>query len=155
MLNEEDLLASPFDADNILAILARHRDQRETIRRILDRIGRLGGEARDTGFKKLLILAGLRKLENAIRTEVKQMPILDDIMNHDVIGPAIRKGIKQGMKQGVQQGELTILRRMIDKRFGSLPAWVDERLTKLSSAELEELSVRFVDAKNIDELFSR
>jgi hypothetical protein len=103
----------------------------------------------------LLILAGLRKLENAIRTEVKQMPILDDIMNHDVIGPAIRKGIKQGMKQGVQQGELTILRRMIDKRFGSLPAWVDERLTKLSSAELEELSVRFVDAKNIDELFSR
>jgi hypothetical protein len=43
---------------------------------------------------------------------------------------------------------------MIDKRFGSLPAWVDERLTKLSTAELEELSLRFIDAKSVDELFS-
>ena len=163
---EEELLASPFDADNILAILARHRDRRETIRRILERIGKLEGEARDTSLKKLLILAGLRKLGNAIRTEVKQMPILDDIMDHDLIGPAIRKGIKQGLKQGVEQGirqgveqgiqrgELAILRGMIDKRFGSLPAWVDERLTKLSTAELEELSLRFIDAKSVDELFS-
>jgi hypothetical protein len=93
---------------------------------------------------------------------VKQMPILDDIMDHDLIGPAIRKGIKQGLKQGVeqgirqgvQQGELAILRRQINKRFGSLPAWVDERLTKLSTAELEELSLRFIDAKSVDELFS-
>jgi flagellar biosynthesis/type III secretory pathway protein FliH len=94
------------------------------------------------------------------------MPILDDIMDHDLIGPAIRKGIKQGLKQGVEQGirqgveqgiqrgELAILRGMIDKRFGSLPAWVDERLTKLSTAELEELSLRFIDAKSVDELFS-
>jgi predicted transposase YdaD len=87
------------------------------------------------------------------------MPILDDIMDHDVIGPAIREGLQQGrregLQQGLQQGELIILRRLLGKRFGALPTWVDERLTKLSSAELEELSLRLFDVKSIDELFSR
>jgi len=33
-VDEETLLNSPFAADNIMAILARHRDRRETIQRI-------------------------------------------------------------------------------------------------------------------------
>jgi hypothetical protein len=142
-LDEEALLASPFDGDNIMAILTRHRDRRETIRRILARIATLEGARRDEVLKKLMILAGLRKLGDSIRTEVKHMPILDDIMDHDVIGPAIRKG------------ERTILRHQLDKRFGAVPAWVDERLAQLSHTELEDLSIRLFDAKSIDELFSR
>jgi hypothetical protein len=146
-LDEEKLLASPFDGDNIMAILTGHGDRRETIRRILARIATLEEGRRDEVFKKLIILAGLRKLRDTILTEVKSMPITEDIMDHDIIGPAIR--------QGRQEGEQTILRRMIGKRFGSLPPWVDERLTKSSASELEEVSLRFVDAKSIDELFSR
>jgi hypothetical protein len=144
-LDEEALLASSFVADNVIAILARHRDRRETITRILARIATLEGGARDL-FSKLMILAGLRKLEDSIRREVKQMPILDDIMDHDVIGPAIR--------QGQRQGELTILRGQIGKRFGLLPPWVEERLTDSSAAELEDISLRLIDAKSIDELFA-
>jgi hypothetical protein len=65
-------------------------------------------------------------------------------MDHEVIGPEIRKGI--------HLGELTILRRQIEKRFGSLPVSVEERLSKLSAKELEELSVRVLDAGSIEEL---
>jgi len=54
----------------------------------------------------------------------------------------------------MQQGELTILRRQLDKRFGALPPWVDEHLTKLSNTELEDLSLRLFDAKSIEELFN-
>jgi len=68
-------------------------------------------------------------------------------MDHGIIGPAIR--------QGRQEGELIILRRLIGKRFGTLPAWADERLAKLSPPELEQLSDRVLDAKSIDELFSK
>ena len=71
------------------------------------------------------------------------MPILNDIMDHGIIGPAIHKG------------ELIILRRLIGKRFGTLPAWADKRLAKLSAPELEQLSDRVLDAKSIDELFSK
>ena len=116
-LDEEELLESPFDGDNIIAILTRHRDRRETIRRILERIATLKGGRRDEVFKKLMILAGLRRLDDSICTEVKHMPILDDIMDHGVIGPAIREGMRKGRLEGVQQGELTILRRQLDKRL--------------------------------------
>ena len=54
------------------------------------------------------------------------MPILDDIMDHDLLGPAIRQGIEQGKRQGIQE----ILRRQIDKRFGDLPAWAEKRYHK-------------------------
>jgi hypothetical protein len=93
-----------------------------------------------------MILSGLRNLEDVIRTEAKQMPILNDIMDHKVIGPAIR--------QGRQEGELAILRLQLVKRFGTLPNWAGERLAKLSTAELEELSLRLFDAKSLDEFFT-
>jgi predicted transposase YdaD len=146
-VDEELLLNSPFDSDNIMAILTVHRDRRDTIQRILQRIATLEGGRRDDALKKLMILAGLRELEDSIRAEVKHMPILNDIMDHKVFGPLIR--------QGEQKGELTILRRLLNKRFGDIPAWIDDRLTNLSTTELEDLSLRLLDAKSIDELFVR
>ncbi len=87
------------------------------------------------------------------------MPILDDIMEHDVLGPTFREGMQKGLEQGVQkgleQGEQTLLRRMLTKRFGELPTWVEERVSKLSTTEIEALSGRLFDAKNIDEIFTR
>jgi hypothetical protein len=145
LLDEETLLNSPFASDNILAILTLHKDRRETIRRILARIAKLEAGARDAAFSKLIILAGLRKLGDSIRTEVKHMPILDDIMDHDVIGPAIRQGRREEV--------LNVLGGLVAKRFGPLPASLDERLTNLPIAELEGLSLRVLDAQSIDELF--
>ncbi len=60
-------------------------------------------------------------------------------MDHDVLGPAIRAGMQKGLEQGLA------LRRLA-------PA-IDEHLSRLSTAELEDLSVRLFDVKSIDELF--
>jgi predicted transposase YdaD len=150
LLDEEMLLDSPFAADNIIAILTHHKDRGETIRRILARIAKLEAGARDAAFSKLMILAGLRKLGASIRTEVKHMPILDDIMEHDVIGPAIRQGIQQGRREEV----LKVLRGLIAKRFGPLPAWAEERFTNLPVDALEQLSLRILDTQSVDELFN-
>jgi hypothetical protein len=76
-------------------------------------------------------------------------------MTHDVIGPAMRKSRKEGLHKGLQEGELTILRRLIAKRFGSLPARLDKKPAKLSRPALEALSHRVFDAKTIDDLFAR
>ncbi len=91
-LDEESLLNSPFDSDSILAILTSNGDRRETIRQVLKRIATLESGRRDDALKKLMILAGLRELEDSIRAEVKDMPILNDIMDHKVFGPLIRQG---------------------------------------------------------------
>ena len=90
------------------------------------------------------------------------MPILDDIMEHDVIGPAIRQGIQQGLNQGLDQGIqqgrreeiLKVLRGLIAKRFGPLPSWAEERLTRLPIDALEQLSLRILDTQSVDEFFN-
>jgi hypothetical protein len=57
-LDGEALLNSPFVADNILGILTRYRDRRETIRRILTKIATLETVQRGLALSKLLVLAG-------------------------------------------------------------------------------------------------
>jgi predicted transposase YdaD len=79
-----------------------------------------------------------------------------DIMKNEVLGPVYRKGREEGREEGRQKGrqdgEITILRRLIEARFGRLPAWAGKRLAAKSTAELEELSVRVLSASSIREL---
>ena len=104
---------------------------------------------RQSALTRLVILAGLRKtLGKLVEEEARKVPILNDILDHEVIGPEIKKGIQKG----IEMGELKILRRLIKKRFGSVPNWAEERLAKLSAKELEDLSVRVLDAKSIETL---
>jgi hypothetical protein len=72
------------------------------------------------------------------------MPLLNDILDNKVLG--------REYKRGLQEGELTILRRQVEKRFGAIPDWAEERLASLSAAELEELCVRVLDAESIEDL---
>lgn len=88
------------------------------------------------------------------------MPILNDILDHDVIGPEYRRGIQeghergreQGVQEGLQQGELKILRRLIEKRFGTMPTWAEESLAHRTEIDLEELGVRALDAESLEDL---
>lgn len=158
-IGEDTLLQSPYKGDHILAILAKHPDCAKSIRRILESLATLEGTTRKSAFQELFILAGLRRVGKELRTEVERMPILEDIMTHDVLGPTFRKGRKEGLQEGRQKGRkeagMAILRRLIAKRFGVAPSKVDKRLLKLSVAELEDISLRVLDAKTIDELFVR
>ena len=43
---------------------------------------------------------------------------------------------------------------MIEKRFGALPGWAGEKLAALSAPELEDLSMRVLDAKSVEELLT-
>jgi len=104
----------------------------------------LDASERETALGRLLVLAGLRHLEEAVEQEARKMPILNNILDNKVLG--------REFKRGVQEGELTVLRRQIEKRFGALPAWADERLGALTTTELEELSLRVLDARSLEDL---
>lgn len=145
-LDSEALLASPHIEDNLLAILTRLRDQAGTVRQILRRIADLEEPERRSAFAQFLIISGLRRLAPVVKEEAAKMPILNDIMDHEVIGPAIR--------QGRQEGRSEILKRLLEMRFGSLPAWVEPRLSALSVSELDDLLVRVFDVTRVEELFS-
>jgi hypothetical protein len=151
-LDGDRLLESEDIGDNVIAILARLRDHKEAVHKIVERIAGLAMAERETALSQLLILAGLRRLAKTVEQEARKMPIHIDILENEVLGPVFRKGLQEGLQKGLQQGELSILRRLIEKRFGALPSWAGEKLAALSASELEDLSVRVLDAKNVEEL---
>jgi hypothetical protein len=137
----EQLLNSPFLADNIVAILASWQNHVEPVRRIFQVIASLDQPARDVALKQLFIVSGLRRIGAIIEKEASNVPILDDILDHDVIGREFKKG------------ELAILTEILKDRFGPLPDWAVERLSKYHPRELLKLSVRVLKAKSLEDFF--
>lgn len=153
-----ELCESPFLGDNAISILANWPDRREGIRRILRRIAAQEPPRRAKAMAQLMILAGLRRLGDDIKTEVTQMPILEDIMDHDLLGPLLRRGQQEGRQEGRHgqegrhEGELAVMLRQLRKRFGALPAGAEERLAARSVQQLEELSERILDCTSLEDL---
>jgi flagellar biosynthesis/type III secretory pathway protein FliH len=96
------------------------------------------------------------------------MPILNDIMDHKVLGREFKRGLQEGRQEGWQEGreegreegrqegreegERKILRRMLERRFGTIPELVEQRLSACSEPEIEELGVRLLDAESLEDL---
>jgi predicted transposase YdaD len=154
-LDGERLLASTNMGDNVLAVLTRFSEQPKAVRRILERIAAGSPEDRDQALAELLILARLRRLSGEVKRETGKMPIMEDIMDHDVIGPAIRKGLRQGRVEGRVEGQMEILHRLIRKRFGRIPPAAAQRIAALKPAQLNRVAVRLLDAQRIEDLFAR
>jgi hypothetical protein len=148
-LDGKNLLESDSLDDNILSILARQPDGRVAVRRILAKIAASTPEYRAQALQELTLLAGLRSLGGFVKEESQKMPILTDIMDHDLYGPMIR----QGMATGRVEGERALFQRLVAKRFGTPPDWVSQRVGELEVEELEDLYVRLLDARSLDELF--
>jgi hypothetical protein len=59
---------------------------------------------------------------------------------------------QQWRQEARQKGEVAILRRQLERRFGELPGWVSDRIAAADTMALEEWSLRILDAKTIDEV---
>ena len=163
-LDGDSLLASNQVGDNILAVLTRLRDRKSAVAEIVRRIEGLDATQRETAIGQLIILAGLRGLEETVEEEIRKMPILNDIMEHKVLGREFLRGKEEGKAEGKEEGkaegkaegihlgELAILRRLILERFGAIPAWVEELIGSKPAADLEALSVRLLKARSMEDL---
>ena len=95
------------------------------------------------------------------------MPIHYDIRDHETIGPVIRQeraeALAEGKAEGLAEGEMagrrqeavSLLERLIVTRFGAISTITTRRLAKLALPELEDLAIRVVTAKNVDDLLRR
>jgi predicted transposase YdaD len=147
----------------VISVLLRHRNRRAGVRRILRKIAEAPAEKRAAALSEVFILAGLRKLGPLVEEEAENMPILNDIMDHEVLGPKLRKaraegeraGRQEGREEGRQEGERLILARQIEKRFGRIPAWAAKSLDAMTPGQLEDAALRLLDATSLRELLGR
>ncbi|MBF0415307.1 MAG: DUF4351 domain-containing protein [Magnetococcales bacterium] len=153
-----ELLDSPSLEENILAILCRIDNKQEVIREILCRISELPIKARADALTKLFILSRLRRLETIVKTEAEEMSLTFNLMENDVFRPIIMKAQRDSEQIGRQDGEkkeaAKILTRQLQRRFGTVPDWANEKIAKADLSSLEEWSLRIFDAQSLNDVFS-
>lgn len=147
ILDGDDLIASKHVEDNVIAVLARLRDEREAVRRILQKIARIGRESRSLAIDELTLLAGLRQLEPLIQWEAMHMPILNDIMDHQVYGPLLREGREEGRRE--------LFLEMVADRFGPVPPKLKKQITALSMPRLNRMARNIFRADSIEDLLKK
>jgi hypothetical protein len=96
-LDGERLLGSAGVGDNVIAILAQLRDDKEAVHRIVEGTASLAVNERETALAQLMILAGLRHLAGTVEQETGNMPIDLDIRDHEVLGPIIIKAEQKAL----------------------------------------------------------
>ncbi len=72
----------------------------------------------------------------------------------EVVEEGIQIGKHTGIQEGARIGETQLLSRLLSKRFGPLPDWVQQNLAQANTAQLEQWGERILDAKTLAEVFT-
>jgi flagellar biosynthesis/type III secretory pathway protein FliH len=64
-----------------------------------------------------------------------------------------REGRQEGRQEGRREGEAAVLRRLLQRRFGPLPDWVEQRLDAADLPEFDEWSLRLLEARSLADIF--
>jgi hypothetical protein len=63
-----------------------------------------------------------------------------------------QEGRQEGEQVGRQAGEAALLLRLLERRFGLLPAWAKDRIATAGTEALEEWGLRVLDGVSLDEV---
>ncbi|MEO5348210.1 MAG: DUF4351 domain-containing protein [Magnetococcus sp. YQC-3] len=64
-----------------------------------------------------------------------------------------RIGEERGRLTGRREGEATMLTRLLQRRFGNIPEWVNEKIAQADPTSLEEWGVRILEAQTLEGVF--
>ena len=71
------------------------------------------------------------------------------------IEKGIPMGIEKGIAKGILVGEALLLRRLLTRRFGPVPGWVEDKLAGAEPAQLEAWGERVLDAPSLEGVFAQ
>ncbi len=155
----EPLLTSDSPADNLLALLCRNGSDRESVRRIIRKLGKLPEKERIDRLTQLLILSGLRKAERLIIEETKPMSLQIDLMENSVIREFVLNRVKESKerseKRGRKLGQSELLRLQLEQRFGKLPKWALKLIDEADVKTLEDWGLKLLDAERLEDVLPR
>ena len=112
------------------------------MREILAKALTLKGAKRERLLAQLTVLAGLRRLDKAVRMELKQMSQYVDIQKNVIL--------KEIWAEGKAEGAIALLTDLLHQRFGALPAWASARLRKATPAHMQKWSRMVLTASSLE-----
>lgn len=148
---------------NLVAALFRleHGPDPESVRDVLTTLGTWLADPEQTELRRSFMI-WLREAFLRTRLPGVELPELQDFSEvRSMLTERVldwtrqwkQEGLVEGRKEGRKEGEAMILRRLLIRRFGALPTWVDERLAQASTEELETWAERVLDARSLSEVF--
>lgn len=94
-------------------------------------------------------------LDEAGRAQLEQFINADDevrAMTKGFIERAYDEGVEKGRSRGFHEGQVTLVRAVLERRFGPLPERLVERLNSLPAEKLVTIGVNAMTAKSLEEL---
>ncbi len=76
------------------------------------------------------------------------MPITINIQEN----PFLREIFEEGKQEGRQEEAAGLLGRLLERRFGPLPAWAQQQLAAADLASLEIWGLRLLEATSLEEV---
>jgi hypothetical protein len=70
-----------------------------------------------------------------------------------LIQEGLEQGLERGRREGMLHGRIELLRRQLERRFGTLSPATAARLAAASLDELDAWALRLLDARTLDEVF--
>ncbi|BAC90083.1 Rpn family recombination-promoting nuclease/putative transposase [Gloeobacter violaceus] len=90
------------------------------------------------------------------REEIEAMFGLEELKKtryfQEVAEEARQKGLQEGRQEGRQEGELTLIVRILTKKFGTLEPEISEKLRRMTIQQLETFAEASLDFANIAQL---
>jgi hypothetical protein len=65
----------------------------------------------------------------------------------------LEEGIEQGIEQGRKTGEITLLSKMLELKFGALPPWAQDRIAQADAETIESWAVNLLEAETLEAVF--
>ncbi len=90
--------------------------------------------------------------EEEVLEILRRSKLQEDVKIMEMIPYWERKGIEKGREQGIEEGKKSLLVRLLQKRFGSIPKEIEEAIEKTSYDRLEKMEDVLFDIQNIDEV---
>jgi hypothetical protein len=109
--------------------------------------------ARNPDFETFRTLFG-QMLSAAVRSLAPGMEVTDDFWEGtDVLEDRMQSWLQDRLQEGRKEGEADFLKRLLERRFGPLPAWARERIATADTGALEEWGLRLLDADSLEVIF--
>jgi hypothetical protein len=150
----EELLRSERPGDLALAMLARGGT--EKLKEITRRAADLRGPARIRALTQMILLSGLRGLSGRLKMEMKNMgSALIDVNKNEILRDFVEEakaeghaeGLAKGHAEGRVEGRAEVLREQLGTKFGRLPKWAEERISRGSAAQVQRWARKILTAE--------
>ena len=109
---------------------------------------------------QLLLLSGLRKLSKRLKMEIENMgsipiEIRENEFLREVWEEVMAEGKAEGIAEGKTKGLLMALQQLLQRKFGRVPKWANERVKKADMAQLEQWLSKVIGAESLEGVIGR